>query len=63
MSREPGELRADHVLALRIAIEQQPVRPDDVIARQAAGMWSGAMECAHRTITELAAARSERGRV
>ena len=33
-----GQLRADHVFVFRIAIEQQPVRPDDVIACQTAGL-------------------------
>ena len=31
-----GQLRADDVFAFRLAIEQQPVGPDDVLARQAA---------------------------
>jgi hypothetical protein len=35
----PGELRADDILVLRIAVEQQAVGPDDVFAREAAGMW------------------------
>ena len=30
-----GELRADDVLALRIAIQQQPIGPDDVLAGEA----------------------------
>ena len=33
-----GELRTDHVFALGIAIEEQSVRPHDVLACEAAGM-------------------------
>src|SRR5207302_7575363 len=33
-----GELRTDHVVALGIAIEEQSVRPHDVLACEAAGM-------------------------
>ena len=33
-----GQLRGNHVLVLRVAVEQQAVGPDDVVARQAARM-------------------------
>ena len=49
----PGELRADDVLALGIAIEQQPVGPDDVFAGEPAGMVCAIMS-RHRNIGRVA---------
>jgi hypothetical protein len=41
-----GQLRSDHVLVFGLAIEQQPIGPDDMLARQAARVCTGVRCCA-----------------
>src|SRR5580765_3433396 len=47
-----GELRADHILAFRIAIQQKAVGPDDVLAGQST--WMFRRHARHRTTGPVA---------